>query len=138
MAITQAVCTSYKEDLLAGVHQPGDDYKIALFTSAATLDATTTAYSTTNEASGTGYTAGGKSLTGYAASSGSGVAFLDWDDVVWTSSTITAAGALIYNATQTNKAVAVLSFGGDVTSTSADFTVTMPTADSTNAIVRIA
>jgi hypothetical protein len=149
MAITQAMATSFKVDLLNGIHAFGttvtrgstnaDTFKIALYTSSATLDATTTAYSTTNEVSGTGYSAGGNSLTvAQTPTSTSTTAWLDFADTTWTSATITANGALIYNSTNSDKAVAVLAFGGDKTSTNGDFTVVFPTADSSNAIIRIA
>ena len=149
MAITQAMATSFKVDLLNGIHAFGttvvraattaDTFKIALYTSSATLGATTTAYATTNEVSGTGYTAGGNTLTvAQTPTSTSTTAWLDFSDTTWSSSTITANGALIYNATNSNKAVAVLAFGGDKTSTNGDFTVVFPTADSSNAIIRIA
>lgn len=149
MAITQAMATSFKVEILDGVHNFGvgvvrastaaDTFKIALYTSSATLSAATTAYSATNEVSGTGYTAGGNTLTiSQAPTSTSTTAWLDFADSTWTSATITANGALIYNATQSNKAVAVLAFGGDKTSTAGDFTIIFPTADSSNAIIRIA
>jgi len=103
------------------------------------LDSTTTAYSVTNEVSGTGYTAGGNTLSvSQVPTSTSTTAWLDFSDTTWTSATITANGALIYNSSQSNKAVAVLAFGGDKTSTNGDFTIVFPTADSTNAIIRIA
>ena len=149
MAITQAMATSFKVDLLNGIHAFGttvtrgstnaDTFYIALYTSSATLDSTTTAYSATNEVSGTGYSAGGNSLTvSQTPTSTSTTAWLDFADSTWSSSTITAAGALIYNSTNSNKAVAVLDFGGDKTSTNGDFTIVFPTADSTSAIIRIA
>lgn len=149
MAITQAMATSFKVDLLNGIHAFGttvtrgsttaDTFKIALYTSSATLDATTTAYTVTNEVSGTGYSAGGNTLTvSQTPTSTSTTAWLDFADTTWTSSTITANGALIYNDTNSDKAVAVLAFGGDKTSTNGDFTIVFPTADSSNAIIRIA
>lgn len=142
MAITQAMTTSFKQELMEGVHDfTTHTFKIALFTSAATLDATTTAYSTTNEASGTGYTAGGNTLTvtGGAVSTSGTTAFIDFADTSWTSASITARGALIYNSSVVgNPAVAVLDFGSDKTSTDGTFTVQFPTADASNAIVRIA
>lgn len=149
MAITQAMATSFKVDLLNGIHAFGttvvraattaDTFKIALYTSSATLGATTTAYATTNEVSGTGYSAGGNTLTvAQTPTSTSTTAWLDFSDSTFSSSTITANGALIYNATNSNKAVAVLAFGGDKTSTNGDFTIVFPTADSSNAIIRIA
>jgi len=148
MAITQAMCTSFKVELLNGIHAFGttvtrgattaDSMYIALYTSSASLDATTTAYSVTNEVSGTGYTAGGNSLTAVAPTSSGTTAFTDFNDTTWSTATITARGALIYNSTQSNKAVAVLDFGADKTSTAGDFTIVFPTADSSNAIIRIA
>ena len=137
MAITQSFTNQAKQDFLAGVHQPGDAYKIALFTSAATMDKTTTAYSTTNEVTGTGYTAGGATLSGYAGGISGDTAYLSWSDPTWASSTITARGALIYNSSRSNKAIAVLDFGADITSTAGTFTVDLPAAGA-SAIVRIA
>ena len=147
MAITSAVCTSFKKELLERKHDfnstSAHTFKIALFTSAATLGASTTNYSSTNEVVGTGYTAGGTTLTNIDPTSSGTTAFIDFNDATWASSTITAAGALIYNTTTdggtgTTNAVAVISFGGDKTSTNGDFVVQFPTADATNAIVRIA
>jgi hypothetical protein len=148
MAISQAMCTSFKTELLNGIHAFGttvvrgattaDTFKIALFTSSATLGATTTAYSTTNEVSGTGYTAGGNTLTNVAPTSSGTTAYTDFADTTWSTATITANGALIYNSTQSNKAVAVLAFGGDKTSTAGDFTIIFPTAGASTAIIRIA
>lgn len=144
MAITQAVCTSFKVALLDGEMDFSSDttdvFKIALYTSSATLGASTTAYSATNEVSGTGYSAGGNTLTISANPASSGTtAFLDFADTTWSSSTITARGALIYKADGgTNPAVAVLDFGADKSSTSGDFTIVFPTADASNAIIRIA
>jgi hypothetical protein len=140
MAITQAMCTSFKVDLLDGEHDFGaDTFKIALYTSSATLDATTTAYSVTNETSGTGYSAGGNTLTVSTTPTSSGTtAFISFSNTTWSTATITARGALIYNSTNANKAVAVLDFGSDKTSTAGDFTIQFPTADASNAIIRIA
>lgn len=150
MAITQAMATSFKVEILTAYHNFGttvtragtgaDTFKIALFTSAATLSAATTTYSTTNEvATGGNYTAGGNTLTiSQAPTSTTTTAWLDFADTTWANATITANGALIYNSTQGNRAVAVLAFGGDKTSTAGDFTIIFPTADSTNAIIRIA
>lgn len=142
MAITQAMCTSFKQELLTGTHDftngTGDTFKIALFTSSATLDATTTAYSVTNEVSGTGYTAGGNTLTNVTPTTSGTTAFTDFADTTWSTATITARGALIYNSTDSNKAVVVLDFGSDKTSTAGDFTIQFPTADASNAIIRIA
>lgn len=140
MAITSALCTSYKLELLSGVHLAADVYKIALFTSAASLDATTTAYAATNEvANGNGYTTGGATLATFAASSSGTTAWLDWTvDPSWASATFTARGALIYNSTRANKAVAVLDFGADKTATNGTFTVVLPVADATTGLIRIA
>lgn len=143
MAITQAMCTSFKQALLDGEMDFSSDtaqtFKIALYTSSATLDASTTAYSATNEVSGTGYSAGGNTLTISANPATSGTtAFLDFADTTWSSATITARGALIYKSGGSNPAVAVLDFGGDKTSTAGDFTIQFPTADASNAIIRIA
>lgn len=137
------LCTSFKVEVLKGVHNfsasGGDVFKIALYTSSATLDATTTAYSATNEVSGTGYTAGGNTLTNIEPTSSGTTAYLDFADTTWSTATITARGALIYNSSAVgNPAVAVLDFGADKTSTAGDFTVVFPTADASNAIVRIA
>jgi hypothetical protein len=142
MAISQAMCTSFKKELLEAVHNfknsGGDTFKIALYTSSASLGAATTAYSTTNEISGTGYTAGGNTLTRVDPSSSGTTGFTDFADTTWSTATITARGALIYNDTDSDKAVAVLDFGADKTSTSGDFTIQFPAADASNAIIRIA
>jgi len=142
MAITQAMATSFKQELLTGTHDftnsTGDTFKIALFTSSATLGAATTAYTTSNEVSGTGYTAGGNTLTNVTPSTSGTTAFTDFADTTWSSATITARGALIYNSTDSDKAVVVLDFGSDKTSTNGDFTIQFPTADASNAIIRIA
>lgn len=141
MAITQALANSFKQELMVGTHNftvtTGDVFKIALYTSSATLDASTTAYSATNEVSGTGYTAGGNTLTNVTPTLSSGVAITDFADTTWTTATITARGALIYNSSKSNKAVLILDFGSDKTATAGDFTIVFPTADSTNAIIRI-
>jgi hypothetical protein len=143
--------TSFKVEILDGIHNFGtgvirastaaDVFKIALYTSSASLDAATTAYTTSNEvsSSGTNYVAGGKTLTiSQAPTFTSTTAWLDFDDITWDSATLTSNGALIYNATQGNKAVAVLAFGGDKTSTAGNFTIQFPAATSTTAILRIA
>ena len=142
MAITQAMCTSFKVELLQGVHNftasTGDTFKLALYTSSATLGESTTAYTSSNEVANSGtYSAGGGSLTNVTPTSTGTTAFTDFADFSWTSATITARGALIYNSTDSNKAVCVLDFGGDKTSTSGTFTVQFPAADSSNAIIRI-
>ena len=142
MAIKQAMCTSFKQALLDGEMDLSSDtsqtFKIALYTSSADLSASTTAYSTTNEISGTGYTAGGNTLTIASNSTTSGTtAFVDFSDTSWTSSSITARGALIYKSGGTDPSIAVLDFGEDKSSVSVTFTVTFPTADADNAIIRI-
>jgi hypothetical protein len=140
MAITQAMCTSFKVDLLEGDQDfDVDTFKIALYTSSATLDASTTVYSVTNEVSGTGYTAGGNTLTVSTTPTSSGTtAYISFSNTTWSTATITARGALIYNSSKANAAVAVLDFGSDKTSTAGDFTIQFPTADASNAIIRIA
>lgn len=138
MAISTAMCVSFKKELLEAEHDfTADTFKIALYSSSATLGASTTAYSTSNEVSGTGYTAGGTTLTVVAPTTSGNSAFVDFSDVTFTSSTITARGALIYNSSKSNKAVIVLDFGSDITTTNATFTITMPTASAGDAIVRI-
>jgi hypothetical protein len=142
MAVTQTLCTSFKIALLDGEMDFSADtsqtFKLALFTSSATLDATTTAYSTTNEVSGTGYTAGGNTLTIAANPASSGTtAFLDFADTTFASSSITARGALIYKSGGGDPAIAVIDFGEDKQTSSADFVIQFPTADKTNAIIRI-
>ena len=139
MAITQAMCSSFKQQILLGEHDLDTDViKIALYTSAATLSAATTVYSTSNEVTGTGYTAGGNTLAGATVSLSGTTAFADFSDTTWSAATITARGALIYNSSKSNKAIAVLDFGGDKTSTAGDFTVQFPTNDASSAVIRIA
>jgi|TARA_E500000305_G_C3874360_1_gene166661 hypothetical protein len=142
MAISTAMCTSFKQELLVGTHNftatSGNSFKLALYTSSASLGAGTTAYTTSNEVSGTGYTAAGAALTSVTPTTSSTTALCDFSDLTFSSSTITANGALIYNDTQSDKAVCALAFGGDKTSTAGDFTITFPTADASNAIIRIA
>ena len=145
MAITSAICTSFKVELLKGVHDftatTGDTFKIALFTSSATLGAGTTAFSTSNEitnSSGTAYTSGGATLTSVTPTSDSTTAVCDFANVSFTSASFTANGALIYNSSESNKAVAAIAFGSDKTVTSGTFTIEFPAADATNAIIRLA
>ena len=156
MAITQALCTSFKQEILQGIHNftngsgggtttstgTGNTFKIALFTSSASLGASTTAYADSNQASGTGYTSGGNTLTNVTPTTSSTTALTDFADTTWSSSSITARGALIYNSSTTagsaNRAVAVLDFGADKTTSSGDFTIVFPTADASSAIIRIA
>ena len=143
MAITSAVCTSFKVELLKGVHNfsasGGNTFKIALYTSSASLGASTTAYSTSNEISGTGYTAAGATLTSVDPVADSTTAVCDFADVSYTSASFTANGCLIYNDSASgDPACVVVAFGGDKTVTSGTFTIQFPTADATNAIIRIA
>ena len=143
MAISTAMCTSFKQELLEAKHNflasGGNTFKLALYTSSATLGAATTAYSVTNEASGTNYSAGGAALTNVNPSSSGTTALTDFDDLTFSSATITANGALIYNDTASgDPAVCSLAFGGDKTSTAGDFTIQFPAADASNAIIRIA
>ena len=156
MAITQAMSTSFKKELLQGVHNftsgsgggtttstgSGNAFKLALFTSSASLGATTTAYSSSNESSGTGYSSGGAALTNVTPTTASTTALTDFADLTFSSSSITARGAMIYNSSTTagsaNRAVLILNFGSDKASSSGDFTISFPTADASSAIIRIA
>lgn len=142
MAITSALCTSFKQEILVGTHDftasTGDSFKAALYTSSASLGASTAAYSSTNEVSGTGYTAAGAALTSVTPTTSGTTAFCDFSDVSWSSATFTANGMLIYNDTESDKAVSVHAFGADKSVSSGTFTVQFPTADSTSAIIRIA
>jgi hypothetical protein len=143
MAISTAMCTSFKSQLMSALHDfdnpGGNTFKIALYTSSATLGATTTAYSATNEvATGGGYTAGGNTLTSVSPTTSGTTAYVDFADTTWSASTITANGALIYNANSSNAAVVVLAFGSDKASSNGDFTIIFPTANATDAIIRIA
>lgn len=140
MAITQALCTQFLKDILDGVHEPGDTYKIALFTSAAALDAATTGYSgqAGEVANGNGYVTGGQALAGRASAIQGGKGTLDFTDPVWPASSITARGALIYNDTQAGKpAICVLDFGADITSTNDNFTVDLPASGAGTSLVRL-
>jgi len=137
MAITQAMCTSFKADVLNKEQDlDADTLKIALYTSSATLGAATTAYSTTNEISGTGYSAGGVTLTSTTVATTGTTAYFDAADPEWTSASFTARGALIYNSTNADKAIAVLDFGGDFTVSSGTFRIVFPAAGA-SAIIRI-
>jgi len=154
MAISQAICTSFKVELMTATHDftasTGDSFKIALFTSSATLGAATTAYSapadpdadptSTNEVTqtGTNYTAGGQALTSVTPTSSGTTAFVDFDDEVFSNVSLTARGALIYNDDKSDKAVIVLDFGEDKTATTGDFTIQFPAAAASTAIIRIA
>ena len=150
MANTSAMCTSFKQEILVATHNftasTGNTFKIALYDSDATLGASTTAYSTSEEitnTSGTAYTAGGATLTNAGVSLSSTTAFTDFSDVTYSSATFTANAALIYNTTtnggsSTTDAVCAIAFGGDKTATNGTFTIQFPTADATNAIIRLA
>jgi len=143
MSITSAMCTSFKKELMEAVHNfkntGGSTFNLALYTSSATLNASTTAYTTSNEVSGTGYTAKGAALTRVDPTTSSTTAFTDFADLTFSSSTSTANGALIFNDSASgDPAVCSLAFGGDKTSTAGDFTIQFPTADASNAIIRIA
>ena len=145
MAITSAICTSFKVELLKGVHDftatTGDTFKIALYDSDATLGASTTAFSTSEEitnTSGTAYTSGGATLTSVTPVASSTTALCDFADVSFSSATFTANGALIYNSSASNAAVCAIAFGSDKTATNGTFTIQFPTADATNAIIRLA
>lgn len=140
MAITSAFCTQFKSDLLDALigTSSGKTIKIALYTSSATLGAATTAYSATNETSGTGYVAGGNTLAGQVVATSGTTAYGDFTDSTWSTSTITARGCLIYNSTDANAAISTHDFGSDKSSSGGAFTVQFPTADATNAILRLA
>jgi hypothetical protein len=143
MAISTAMCTSFKKEVLEAKHNflasGGNSFKLALYTSSASLGAATTAYSSTNETSGTNYSAGGSALTNVNPSSSGTTGFTDFADLTFSNVTVTANGALIYNDTASgDPAVCSLAFGGDKTSTAGDFTIQFPTADASNAIIRIA
>ena len=135
--MTQAIPTSFKSEILQGIHDSVDTYKIALYTSASTLDATATAYTTTNEVSGVGYTSGGQTLSGFSVTTSGTTAILDFTtDPSWENATITARGALIYNASKANKAVMVLDFGSDKSNSEGTFTIRLPLPDATNGLIR--
>ena len=145
MAITSAICTSFKVELLKGVHNftatTGNTFKIALYDSDATLGAGTTAFSTSEEitnTSGSAYTSGGATLTSVTPTSSSTTAICDFADVSFSSASFTANGALIYNSSASNVAVCAIAFGSDKTATNGTFTIQFPTADATNAIIRLA
>jgi hypothetical protein len=137
MSITSALCNSYKKEILEGVHDSTDTYKIALFDSNAGLSAATTAYSTSGEVSGTGYTAGGETLSGFTTGLSGSTAYLTFSDPSWANSTITARGCMIYNSSKSNKAVAVFNFGQNVSSVNGTFTVDFPGAGGSS-LIRIA
>ncbi len=145
MAISSAICNSFKQEILVGTHNftasSGNAFKLALYTSSASLGAGTTAYSSSNEisnASGSAYSAGGETITSVTPVLDGSTAVCDFADVSWTSASFTANGCLIYNDTQSDKAVCVVAFGGDKTVSSGTFTIQFPAAAASTAIVRIA
>ena len=142
MAITSTLTTSFKVELLKGNHNftnsSGDTYKLALYTSSATLGATTTSFTTTGQASGTGYSTGGGTLTNVTPTSTGTTAVTDFSDLTFGTATITARGCMIYNSSDSNKSVATIDFGGYKTSTAGDFTIVFPAKAASTAIIRIA
>ena len=142
MAITSTLTTSFKKELLEGKHNflasGGNSFKLALYTSSATLGATTTAFTTTGQASGTNYTSGGSALTNINPTSSCTTGFTDFADLTFGTATITARGCMIYNDTNADRSVATIDFGGDKTSTAGDFTIVFPAAAASTAIIRIA
>lgn len=137
------MCTSFKKELMTATHNftnsSGNTFKLAMYTNSASFDASTTAYTTSNEVSGTGYSAGGSALTNVTPTSSGTTALTDFADLTFSTATVTARGALIYNDSATgDPSVVVLDFGSDKTSTAGDFTIVFPTADASNAIIRIA
>lgn len=142
MAISSAITTSFKQELLVATHNftasSGDTFKLALYTSSATLGATTTAYVTTGQVTGTNYTAGGANLTSVTPTTSGTTAVCDFADLTFGTATVTARGCLIYNSSKSNKAVAAIDFGGDKTSTAGDFTIVFPSPTATGAIIRLA
>jgi len=139
--ITQCLTASFKQELLEGIHNfsavGGDTFKLALYTDSANLDSSTLIYTSLNEVVGTGYTAGGGTLTGLGVTLSGTTAYTSWQDFTWSNSTLTTAGALIYNASKGNRSVAVLNFGGSYSTSAAPFTVTFPANTSTTAPVII-
>ncbi len=142
MAITSTLTTSFKKELLEAKHNflasGGNSFKLALYTSSATLGASTTSFTTTGQASGTNYSSGGGTLTKVAPTSSGTTAFTDFADLTFSTATVTARGCMIYNSSDSNKSVATIDFGGDKTSTAGDFTIVFPAAAASTAIIRIA
>lgn len=142
MAISSTLTTSFKQELLVGTHNftlsSGNTFKLALYTSSATLGATTSAFTTTNQASGTNYSSGGGTLTNVTPTTTGTTAVTDFADLTFGTATITARGCMIYNSSQSNKSVATIDFGGDKTSTAGDFTIVFPAKAASTAIIRIA
>ena len=136
--LTAGMCNSFKEELLEGIHDfLTDTFKIALYTNSATLDANTTVYTTSNEASGGGYTAGGNTLTGVTVTLSQGIAFVSFSTTTWAASNFSARGALIYNSSKANRAVAVFEFGEVKTVSSGNFQIQFPANNPTDAVIRI-
>lgn len=141
MAITSAICTSFKQELLVGTHNftnGGNTFNLALYTSSATLGASTTAYVTTGESSGTNYTAKGAALTNVTPTTSGTTALCDFNDLTFGTATVTARGALIFNTSASDKAVCALDFGSDKSSSAGDFTIVFPSPTATGAIIRLA
>ena len=141
MAITSAICNSFKQEVLVEGHNltnGADTIKLALYTSSATLGAGSTVYVTTGQSSGTNYTAGGSNLTNVTPALDGTVCVVDFSDLTFSDATVTARGCLLYNSTNSNKAICAIDFGGDKTSTAGDFTVVFPSASSSAAIIRLA
>jgi|TARA_R110000824_G_scaffold1747_4_gene8686 hypothetical protein len=141
MAITSAIATSFKQQVLVEGHNltnGADSIKLALYTSSATMGAATTAYSTAQEVSGTNYSAGGSALTNVTPATSGTTAVCDFADLTFGTATVTARGCLMYNSTNSNKALCAIDFGGDKTSTAGDFTVVFPSPTATGAIIRLA
>lgn len=138
MAINQGACVSFKQELLGGIHDlDTDTLRVALYTSAADLGPSTTVYTSSNEVAGPGYTAGGQAVTGATISVDGTTAFLDFDDPLWEGASITARGALLYNASKANRAIAVFDFGVDRTATAGPFQLILPVPAAGTALVRI-
>jgi hypothetical protein len=138
MMLTAGMCNSFKEELLKAIHNfTTDTFKIALYTESATLGPATTVYTTSNEASGSGYTAGGNTLAGATVSLSQGIAFVDFSDTTWAASSFTARGALIYNSSKANRAVAVFVFDEVKTTSSGNFQIQFPFNNPTDAVVRV-
>tara|TARA_R100001594_G_scaffold133930_1_gene174836 strand:+ start:140 stop:565 length:426 start_codon:yes stop_codon:yes gene_type:complete len=141
MAITSAICNSFKQELLVEGHNltnGADSIKLALYTSSATLGAGSTVYVTTGQSTGTNYSAGGQALTNVTPALSGSTAVCDFADETFSTATVTARGCLIYNTTNSNKALCAIDFGGNKTSTAGDFTVVFPSATATGAIIRLA
>ena len=142
MAITSAVCSSFKQEVLVGTHNltasSGNSFKLALYTSSATLGAATTAFTTTGQVSGTNYTSGGNALTNITPVLSGTTAVCDFADLSFGTATVSARGCMIYNDTNSDKAVCAIDFGADKTSTAGDFTIVFPSPTATGAIIRLA